>query len=164
MTENMNIKNWVEISSVMIGVSLTVLTLIFGFIEINSLLMRACVWALLGAVVLFTNALTTNAKALYELSQGAEKINHWIKFAEFSFGFAFTLVLSAFAIISYRIVDIIAPTVLLGSAWLIMISYTYLDAQPGQRFKGLRSMKRNLWFLIELGVLILIYIDKLNIL
>ncbi len=163
MTENMNIKNWVEISSVMIGVSLTVLTLIFGFIEINSLLMRACVWALLGAVVLFTNALTTNAKALYELSQGAEKINHWIKFAEFSFGFAFTLVLSAFAIISYRIVDIIAPTVLLGSAWLIMISYSYLDTQPGQRFKGLKSMKRNIWFLIELGALILIYIDWLNI-
>ena len=123
MTENMNIKNWVEISSVMIGVSLTVLTLILGFLPIDSLIMRACVWALLVAVVLFTNALTTNAKALYELSQGTEKIDHWIKFAEFSFGFAFTLVLSAFAFISYRIVDdIIAPSILLGSAWLIMIS------------------------------------------
>ena len=162
-----NIKNWVEISSVMIGVSLTVLTLIIGFIPLDSIFMRACVWTLLMAVILFTNAVTTNAKTMYEMARESPEhiIDRWVKFAEFSFGLGFTMVLSAFAFVTYQIVDIIAPTMLLGSAWLIMVIYTSLDGtQPDLRFKALRSLKRNVWFLIELGVLVLIYADWLNLL
>lgn len=74
------------------------------------------------------------------------------------------MVLSAFALVTYQMVDIIAPTILLGSAWLIMMFYTYLDATlPDLQYKWLRSLKRNVWFLIELGVLLIIYIDWLNL-
>ena len=162
-----NIKNWVEISSVMIGVSLTVLTLMIGFLPLDSIFMRVCVWALLLAVILFTNAVTTNAKTMYEMARDSPQniIERWVKFAEFSFGLGFTMLISAFAFVSYKMVDIIAPTTLLVSAWLIMMLYTHLDAaHPDLRFKWLRSLKRNVWFLIELGVLLLIYIDWLNIL
>lgn len=162
-----NIKNWVEISSVMIGVSLTVLTLMIGFrYPLDSIFLRASAWALLVAVILFTNAVTTNAKTMYEMSRGSPQniIDRWVKFAEFSFGLGFTMVLSAFAFVTYQIVDIIAPTILLGSAWLIMMFYTYLDAAlPDLQYKWLRSLKRNVWFLIELGVLLIIYIDWLNL-
>jgi len=162
-----NLKSWVSISSVMIGASLTVLTLMIGFLPLDSIFLRACVWALLVSVILFSNALTANARAAYELNRGTpdEDITRWVKFAEFSFGLAFTMLLSAFAFVTYCIVDIIAPTVLLGSAWLIMMIYTAMDVtEPEVRFKGLRSLKRNIWFLIELLVLLLIYVDWLNLL
>lgn len=171
MVEPNSIQNWVTISSTMIGVTLTILTLVLTFLvpqdpNFDMLGRRLIVYLLLAAFILFVNAVTTNSRVLYELTRDAEEsfINTWIKFAEFSFGLGFTLIIVTFALTSYIYVDILAATILMTVAWIIMFIYTFLnDPLDTSLFAALRSAKRNLWFIMEVVSLIFLYVDELDI-
>lgn len=164
-----SVRNWVAISSAMIGVTLTILILIVtllgglgGGTPFNYLGNKVIIYLLLVAFVLFVNAVTTNARVLYEMARASEEtfVNRWIKFAEFSFGLGFTLVVITFALTTYIYVDILASTILMVVAWIIMFIYTFLnDPTDKSVFAALRSWKRNFWFIIELVGLVFLYLD-----
>ena len=134
MVESDSVRNWVAISSAMIGVTLTILILIITLLggegtTFDTLGNRIIIYLLLVAFVLFVNAVTTNARVLYEMARASEEsfVNKWIKFAEFSFGLGFTLVIVTFALTTYIYVDILASTILMVVAWIIMFIYTFLN-------------------------------------
>ncbi|MFX1535553.1 MAG: hypothetical protein ACFFDI_15115 [Promethearchaeota archaeon] len=168
MVEADSVRNWVAISSAMIGVTLTILILIMtlfpsGFDNLGT---KLIVYLLLISFVLFVNSVTTNSRVLYELARQSPEgfVNKWVKFAEFSFGLGFTLVIITFALTAYLIVDIIASTILMLVAWIVMFIYSFLnDPTDTSVFAALRSWKRNLWFIIELVGLIFLYLDAFGI-
>ena len=115
------VKNWLLLSVELIGVTLTILTLMWTF----DTLIPIVSYMLLVAFIIFINAVTTNSKLIYEAAHDADKeiLRKWESFAEYSFGIGFTLVICAFAVGAYVILgeDLIGPTLFMGSAWIIMM-------------------------------------------
>ncbi|MFX1251747.1 MAG: hypothetical protein ACFFCZ_09075 [Promethearchaeota archaeon] len=167
MVEADSVRNWVAISSAMIGVTLTILILIMTlYPDFDNIGSKLIVYLLLASFVLFVNSVTTNSRVLYELARKSPEnfVNKWVKFAEFSFGLGFTLIIITFALAARLIVDIIASTILMLVAWIVMFIYTFLnDPTDTSVFAALRSWKRNLWFIIELVALIFLYLDAFGI-
>jgi hypothetical protein len=170
--ENQSIQSWAAISGAMLGVELTILTLIWQFSPKEGIITTS--FLLLCSFPLFVNSMTVNAKIIYEQGQGTEKkyIEQWTKFAEYSFGLGFTLVIVAFAIFGYKIlmeytfgaiVSLLLPIAFIAVIWVILLIYNALNV-PGKRFKYFRSWKRNIWILTELIGLIFIGLDYFNIL
>jgi hypothetical protein len=171
VTENLgkksNFRSWSNISSVMIGATLTILALIWGFFPTGGVITSSCL--LLVSFSLFVNATTINEKIIYEIGKGTEEkyVNRWISFAEYSFGLGFTFEIISFAILAYKYIFLISPDpslalllpiIFLAVTWLIMMIYNMLNAYD-KSFKFLRSMKRNIWLLIEVIALIIIIFD-----
>jgi hypothetical protein len=176
ITENQgkrsNFRSWSNISSVMIGATLTILALIWGFIPIEGVITTS--FLLLVSFSLFVNATTINEKIIYEIGKGTEEkhINRWISFAEYSFGLGFTFEIISFAIlgykyllskVSYTLPALLLPIIFLAATWLIMIIYNILNAYD-KSFKFIRSMKRNTWLIIEAIALVFIILDYCKIL
>ncbi|MHA1728250.1 MAG: hypothetical protein ACTSWY_05920 [Promethearchaeota archaeon] len=160
-------KNWLLLSVELIGVTLTILTLMWTL----QTLIPIVSYLLLISFIIFINAVTTNSKYIYEATKGSEQevLRRWELFAEYSFGIGFTLLICSFAITSYAVLgeDIIAPTLFLGAAWLIMLIYNALNEKTKGNVKKLaafRNFKRDFWLFIEVAVLILLYLDKFGIL
>ena len=156
------VKNWLLLSVELIGVTLTILTLMWTF----GIQIRIVSYMLLIAFIIFINAVTTNSKLIYEAAHKAEAriLRKWESFAEYSFGIGFTLVICAFAIGAYVIMnkDLVGPTLFMGSAWIIMIIYNGINAATKgttKKLAALRDFKRMLWLIMELVVLILLYLD-----
>ena len=168
-SKKVNVQDWITLSVVMIGCVLTVLALIWqakpssgGILTVSFLMMLA--------FVLFVNSVTSNSKAHYEsnLPNVSEKrIKRFVSFAEYTFGLAFTFVIIAFAILSYKylldftnrsIIALFLPITFLLAAWIIIFIYNILN-YAGKPLKSIRSFKRNIWIVIEAAALVLIFLD-----
>jgi hypothetical protein len=172
-TNILNVRDWIVLSTTMIAAVLTILALIWqarpstGIASITFLLMLSFVF--------FVNSVSSNSRANYEAKVGnasKKKINNFITFAEYSFGFGFTLVINAFSILGYKyLLDfmgrelyvLILPVAFLLTAWIIIIIYNFIS-YSGKVWRGFRSLKRNLWTLIEIVCLVFIVLDFFGIL
>jgi len=166
--KNLNVRDWIVLSTTLIAAVLTILALIWqarpstGIVTVTFLLMLSFVF--------FVNSVSCNSRANFEAKiekVSEKKINQFVIFAEYSFGFGFTLVISAFSILGYEyLLDfmgrelyvLILPIVFLFTAWIIIIVYNSIS-YSGKIWKGLRSLKRNLWTLIEMICLVFIALD-----
>lgn len=166
-------KNYFQFSSEWIGVTLTILTLLWALgsnIPIVSYL-------LLIAFLFFVNNVAVNSKIIHEIDEGQfkklEDINPWVSFAEYSYGFASTLVLTAFMIIFYAAMDedIIAPTVFLACAWILIAIYASIKNRVNRRKIKVEIAKmkqktisfKTFLYLIELVFYIFLVVDNLGI-
>lgn len=178
MTENnehktLNVRDWIILSTTMIPVILTILALIWqarpstGIVTVTFLLMLSFVF--------FVNSVSCNSRANYEAKVGGvseKKIKNFVTFAEYSFGFGFTLVIIAFSLLGYeyllefmgrQLYVLILPISFLLTAWIIIIIYNSIN-YSGKFLKGLRSKKRNLWTILEIIGLVFIALDFYGIL
>ena len=169
----LNVKDWIIISTTLIGVNLTILALIWqarptqGIYTVSLFLMLS--------FILFINSVSANSKANFEVQSGNstnEKILKFVSFAEYSFGLGFTLIINGFSILSYKylqdfigmnnIMVLIIPIAFLVTAWIMILIYNGIN-YSGKAFKGVRSLKRNLWMILELICLVMIILDFFNI-
>ena len=169
---NLNVKDWIIISTTLIGVNLTILALIWqarptqGIYTVSLFLMLS--------FILFINSVSANSKANFEVQSGNstnEKILKFVSFAEYSFGLGFTFIIVGFSILSYKylqdfigsnnIMVLIIPLVFLITAWIMILLYNAIN-YSGKAFKGIRSLKRNLWMIMECICLVMIILDFFN--
>ncbi len=168
-SKTLNVRDWMIISTTLIGAMLTILALIWGnrpttgIFTITLLLMLS--------FALLTNAVSSNSKANYlaklEGSPEDARIRRFVKFAEYSFGLAFTFLISGFAILAYKylldfigrnVIVLILPLSFLITAWILIFIYNIIN-YSGKALKALRSLKRNIWIFMELVCLGLIVLD-----
>ena len=167
----LNVKDWIIISTTMIGVNLTILALIWQFPPEG--IYSATLFLML-SFILFINSVSANSKANFEVqSNGSskEKIMKFVSFAEYSFGLGFTLIIIGFSILSYKylqdfvgqdnIMVLIIPAAFLVTAWIMIIIYNAIN-YSGKALKGIRSLKRNLWMIMEFICLVMIILDFFN--
>ena len=164
----LNVRDWIVLSTVMIGAVLTILALVWqvpptrGIVTVTFLLMVA--------FILFVNSVSANSRAQFELKLedfDEIKVNRFVSFAEYTFGMGFTLVIIGFSILGYvYLLDFIGqglyalllPIVFIVVAWIMIIIYNTIN-YSGKSLKGLRSIKRNLWVIMEFICLVAIFID-----
>ena len=169
--EYQSVPSWAAISGAMIGVTLTILTLLWTLPSFEGIVTAS--FLLLCSFPMFVNSMTVNAKIMYELEQGTEKkyIDRWVSFAEYSFGLGFTLVIIAFAMLGYKVlmsytsgqfVAVLLPILFMAVIWIILLIYNALSVH-GKRFSFFRSWKRNIWILTELVGLIFIVLDYIGV-
>ena len=170
--KKINVRDWIILSTVMIGAVLTILALIWSDPPISGIL--SATFLLMLSFIFFVNSVTANSNAQFEANLdnfSERRVKRFVIFAEYSFGFGFTLVISAFAILGYkyilseegrRLLALIIPAAFLITAWIIILIYNVISYE-GKAFKPLRSLKRNLWILLELICLIIIVIDFFEI-
>lgn len=167
-----NVRDWITLSTVMIGAVLTILALIWQFPPLKGIV--TATFLLMLSFVFFVNSVSANSKANFEVNLGnapQNRINRFVTFAEYSFGFGFTLVIIGFTILGYEylldnngrnIITLLLPISFLITAWVIIFIYNFIN-YSGKTLKALRSLKRNLWILLELISLILICFDFFEI-
>ncbi|MFX1410021.1 MAG: hypothetical protein ACFFA6_06695 [Promethearchaeota archaeon] len=167
--EKINVRDWIVLSTVMIGAVLTILALIWSNPPLEGGI-GSVTFLLMLSFVFFVNSVTTNSKAHFEANLenfNEKRIKRFVIFAEYSFGLGFTLVITGFSILGYKylldnfgreLIVLILPIVFLGSAWVIIFIYNIIN-YIGRPFKAIRNLKRNLWILLELVCLILIVFD-----
>ncbi|MFX0021768.1 MAG: hypothetical protein ACFE9S_05545 [Candidatus Hermodarchaeota archaeon] len=171
-TQKINVRDWIVLSTVMIGAVLTILALIWqipftiGIVTSTFLLMVSFIF--------FVNSVTTNSKAQFEANLGnvsEKRIKRFVSYAEYSFGFGFTLVITGFTILGYGylldylgrvLITLILPITFLGTAWAIIFIYNVIN-YAGKPLGAIRSLKRNIWILMELICLIIIFFDFFGI-
>jgi hypothetical protein len=164
----LNVRDWIILSTTMIAAVLTILALIWqvpptrGIVTVTFLLMVS--------FILFVNSVSSNSRANFELklkNYDEKKVNRFISFAEYTFGMGFTLVIIGFSILGYvYLLDFVGqvfyalllPIVFLVVAWAMIIIYNTIS-YSGKAFKGLRSIKRNLWVIMEFICLVAIFLD-----
>jgi len=172
--EQIHVRDWITLSTVMIGAVLTILALIWqvpptkgGIGSVTFLLMLS--------FILFVNSVSANSKANFEANSKEtvkEKINRFLTFAEFTFGLGFTFVIAGFTILGYKyllgssigrsIVTLMLPITFLVTAWVMIFIYNVIN-YSGKALKAVRSMKRNLWMFLELIILVIILFDFFEI-
>ncbi|MHA2392485.1 MAG: hypothetical protein ACXAEX_11130 [Promethearchaeota archaeon] len=167
-----NVRDWITLSTVMIGAVLTILALIWQFPPFNGIV--TATFFLMLSFVFFVNSVSANSKANFEVNSGnvsQSRINRFVTFAEYSFGFGFTLVIIGFTILGYEylldyngreVITLMLPIAFLGTAWVVIFIYNIIN-YSGKSLKALRSIKRNLWILLELISLVLICFDFFEI-
>lgn len=169
----LNVKDWIIISTTMIGVNLTILALIWQFPPLEGIY-TATLFLML-SFILFINSVSANSKANFEVQSSSsteQKILKFVSFAEYSFGLGFTFIVIGFSILSYKylqgfvgqdnIMVLVIPSVFLLTAWIMIIIYNAINFS-GKALKGIRSLKRNLWMIMEFICLLIIYIDFFQI-
>jgi hypothetical protein len=167
-SQKLNVKDWITLSTVMIGAVLTILALIWqvppddGIVTSTFLLMLSFIF--------FVNSVSANSKAYFEANSrdvSKERIKRFVTFAEYSFGLGFTLVIIGFTILGYEyllkyegreIITFLLPVAFLGTAWIVIFIYNLIN-YFGKPLGAIRSLKRNLWIFIELIFLIIIALD-----
>ena len=166
--EEVNVKDWVVLSTTMIGALLKILALIWGFRPASGII--TVTFLLMMAFILFINSVTANSRARYEsqFEEASEaKIKKFVSFAEYTFGLGFTFVIIGFVILGYKylldftsrnIVALLLPVTILLLAWILMFIYNALS-YSGKGIKLVKNWKRNIWLLIELICLGLIVLD-----
>lgn len=163
-----NVKDWIILSTTMIGAVLTILALIWQFKPTHGII--TVTFLLLLSFILFVNSVSANSKANFEVKAKRvpeKQIYRFVTFAEYTFGLGFTLVIIAFSILGYKyfldftgrtIIALILPISFMITAWLMIFIYNIIN-YSGKPIKSIRSLKRNLWILMELGSLIFIILD-----
>jgi hypothetical protein len=171
--EKFNIKDWIVLSTTMIGIVLTILALIWQSVPSSGIVVAT--FLLMISFVLFVNSVSANSKAAFEAADSGtmdiSKIKRFVSFAEYSFGLGFTFVINAFALLGYKylidfvgktIITLILPTSFLLTAWILVMIYNSIN-YSGRGFKILRSIKRNIWIFMELIALAFIILDFFNV-
>jgi hypothetical protein len=170
--KEINVRDWIILSTTMIGAVLTILALIWQAPPTNGIVIPT--FLLLLSFILFVNSVSSNSKANFELKlkdYDMKRINRFVSFAEYSFGLGFTLVINGFSILGYkylvdftgvRLIAAILPIVLLLLAWIMILIYNTIN-YSGKVFKSFRSLKRDLYVLLEIFCLAAILLDSLNI-
>ncbi len=167
-----NVRDWIVLSTVMIGAVLTILALIWQVPPTNGIVTST--FLLMISFIFFVNSVSANSKAQFEANLGnvsAGRINRFVTFAEYSFGLGFTLVITGFTILGYEyllsyigreFVAFILPITFLVTTWVIIFIYNIIN-YSGKPLGAIRSLKRNLWILFELICLIAIIFDFFEI-
>jgi len=167
-----NVRDWITLSTVMIGAVLTILALIWQMPPPNGIVIST--FLLMISFIFFVNSVSANSKAQFEASQGKvpeERIKRFVTFAEYSFGLGFTLVITGFTILGYgyllgyvgrELVTLLLPITFLVTTWVIIFIYNLIN-YFGKPLGALRSLKRNLWIFLELICLVIIIFDFFEI-
>lgn len=170
--DKLNVKDWIILSTTMIGAVLTILTLIWANPPTNGIV--AITFLLMLAFIFFVNSVSTNSKAKFESklkTVDREKVNRFVSFAEYSFGLGFTFVIIGFTFLGYKtLLDFVGynlltlslPIVFLLTAWIIIVIYNIIN-YSGKGFKSFRSLKRSIWMILELIALVVIILDFFGI-
>ncbi|MFX1326859.1 MAG: hypothetical protein ACFE91_01780 [Promethearchaeota archaeon] len=170
--QKINVRDWIVLSTVMIGAVLTILALIWQVPPTNGIVTST--FLLMISFIFFVNSVSANSKAQFEANIGnvsADRINRFVTFAEYSFGLGFTLVITGFTILGYEylisyvgreFVALILPITFLTTTWVIIFIYNIIN-YSGKPLGAIRSLKRNLWILFELICLITIVFDFFEI-
>lgn len=162
---DINVKDWIKLSSIMIGALLTILALIWQFRPANGII--TVTFLMMIAFILFINSVSGNSRARFEAEIGtsAIKVNRFVRFAEYTFGLGMTFIIISFSILGYQylsdftnrnIIALILPIVFNVTAWILLVIYNGIG-------KSIINLKRYLWVLIELGCLILIGLDYFQV-
>jgi hypothetical protein len=171
--QKINVKDWITLSTVMIGAVLTILALIWQSPPNNGIVTST--FLLMLSFVFFVNSVSANSKAFFESNSkevSEERIKRFVNFAEYSFGLGFTLVIIGFSVLGYEyllqyegreFITLLLPIVFLVTAWIVIFIYNLIN-YSGKPLGAVRSLKRNLWILIELLCLIIIIFDFFEVL
>jgi len=172
-SQKINVKDWITLSTVMIGAVLTILALIWQLPTLDGIVTST--FLLMLSFIFFVNSVSANSKAHFEANSGdtsEERIKRFVTFAEYSFGLGFTLVIIAFSVLGYEyllfyagreIITLILPIAFLVTAWIVIFIYNLIN-YFGKPLGAIRSLKRNLWILLELICLIIIIFDFFEVL
>ena len=167
--KQINVKDWINLSSVMIGAVLTILALIW---QVPTEGIVSATYLLLVSFIFFVNSVSTNSKANFEKEHGditEQKLKKWMIFAEYTFGIGFTCVICAFAILGYeylinfqgvRLLSLFLPIVFIVAALVLMFLYNIINFDG--KLSAFKSIKRNLWAILEIACLVVIVIDYIS--
>ncbi|MFW9899098.1 MAG: hypothetical protein ACFFDO_07545 [Candidatus Thorarchaeota archaeon] len=173
--QKINVRDWITLSSVMIGAVLTILALIWQSPPPTSHGIVTSTFLLMISFIFFVNSVSANSKAQFEANQeriAEERIERFVTFAEYSFGLGFTLVITGFTILGYgylldyigrELLTVFLPITFLVTTWLIIFIYNIINYM-GKPLGAIRSLKRNLWIFLELICLVIIIFDFFEIL
>ncbi len=167
-SEKINVKDWITLSSVMIGAVLTILALIWQEPPADRKGIIVSTYLLMVAFIFFVNSVSCNSKANFEARTGkaSEKlVNRFVAFAEYSFGIGFTFIVCGFSILGYgylmgfttpdnQLLALIFPITFIVVTLLLMMIYNTLNSGS-----PIGSLKRNIWTIIEIAVVVLIAMD-----
>ncbi|MFX1275339.1 MAG: hypothetical protein ACFFBP_00055 [Promethearchaeota archaeon] len=169
-SEQLNVKDWITLSTVMIGAVLTILALIWqrppnysmgGYRGIGT-----ATFFLMISFIFFVNSVSTNSRANFEARSGKTpeiKINKFITLAEYSFGFGFTLVVCGFSLLGYSylmeylngtLIALLLPIVFIAITLIVMLTYNIISSGS-----PLGNLKRTIWAIIEIIFVVLICFD-----
>lgn len=167
-------QNYFSFSAEFIGVTLTILTLLWSFNK-N---IPAVSYMLIIAFVFYVNNVAINSKIVHEVDDGDIKdmnqLNPWVSFAENTYSVASTLVLTSFMVIFYSAMseDAIGASIFLLVVWLLLgiyrivrgkVNKTKASSKYETAKRRIFSMK-TLFYFFEIGFLALIWLDYYNIL
>lgn len=167
--KHINVKDWINLSSVMIGAVLTIMALIW---QVPTEGIISASYLLLVSFIFFVNSVSTNSKANFEKKHGTitdQKLNRWMLFAEYTFGIGFTCVICAFAILGYeylisfsgvRLLSLLLPVTFIVVALVLMFMYNMINYDG--KLSAFKSIKRNLWAILEVACLVVIVIDYVS--
>ncbi|MFW9781564.1 MAG: hypothetical protein ACFFFB_04685 [Candidatus Heimdallarchaeota archaeon] len=167
-----NVRDWIILSTTMIGAVLTILALIWQFKPSYGII--TVTFLLLLSFILFVNSVSANSKANFEIKSKRMKekqIFRFVSFAEYTFGLGFTLVITAFSILGYKyfidfagrsLIALILPISFMIVTWIMIFIYNTIN-YSGRPLKSFRSLKRNLWILMEMLCLFCIILDFFEI-
>ncbi len=173
--QKINVRDWITLSTVMIGAVLTILALIWQLPPPTSHGIVTSTFLLMISFIFFVNSVTCNSKAQFETNLGnisEERIQRFVTFAEYSFGLGFTLVITGFTVLGYgylldyvgrELIALLLPITFLVTTWVIIFIYNIINYM-GKPLGALRSLKRNLWILLELICLVIIIFDFFEVL
>lgn len=173
--QKINVRDWITLSTVMIGAVLTILALIWQLPPPTSHGIVTSTFLLMISFIFFVNSVSANSKAQFEANQeriAEERIERFVTFAEYSFGFGFTLVITGFTILGYgylldyigrELLTLFLPITFLVTTWLIIFIYNIINYM-GKPLGAIRNLKRNLWIFLELICLVIIILDFFEIL
>jgi hypothetical protein len=171
--QKINVRDWIVLSTVMMGAVLTILALIWQAPPTDGIVTST--FLLMVSFLFFVNSVSANSKAQFEANQAnvsETRINRFVTFAEYSFGCGFTLVITGFTILGYEylkmytsheLTALILPITFLVVTWAIIFIYNIIN-YAGKPLGAIRNLKRNLWILLELICLIIIICDFFGIL
>jgi hypothetical protein len=173
--KKINVRDWIVLSTVMIGAVLTILALIWQVPPPTTSGIVTSTFLLMLSFIFFVNSVSANSKAQFEANLGnvsETRINRFVSFAEYSFGLGFTLVITGFTILGYGylldytfhdLIALILPITFLITTWVIIFIYNIIN-YSGKPLGAIRSLKRNIWIIMELVCLIAIIFDFFGIL
>jgi hypothetical protein len=169
MEEKINVRDWIILSTTMIGAVLTILALIWQNVPSNGII--SVTFLLMLAFIFFVNSVSSNSRAKFESNKkdfDEKMMKKFVTFAEYSFGLGFTFVIIAFTFLGYKylldlpggrnLLTLMLPVVFLLTTWIIIVIYNSIN-YSGKAFKSFRSIKRSLWMILELIALGFIVLD-----
>ena len=174
-SKKINVKDWITLSTVMIGAVLTILALIWQVPPPSGIV--TATFLLMISFIFIVNSVSANSKAKFEAKLGEvseERVRRFVRFAEYSFGFGFTLIITGFTILGYEyllhyagrtLLTLLLPITFLVTAWILIMIYNLINYY-GKPLGAVRSLKRNLWIFLELiclGVIVLDFYQIISI-
>ncbi|MFZ3077423.1 MAG: hypothetical protein WA139_03150 [Candidatus Aenigmatarchaeota archaeon] len=156
MVNSESVSGWTIINSTMVAVSLTLLVLVIGLID---RVPKISLYLMLPSFVMFLNAIFANNKILEKISD-KKHAQKWDDFATACFDAGLTFLISAFAVLSYKVVDIVSAAIFLAFVWGVAIAFNVYNGMRGKYL--LKRFSRNhiiVWFAIEFFFLLLILAD-----